>query len=66
MAQQNEAVKKPVVPRGKALHRTPAEIAASCTPEAMAALAEEAAEDWRENAPRRFQTVIDTEENRKD
>lgn len=58
--QENE--RKPVVPRGKPLIRTDEEIDEMCSAEAMEALAEESAEDFRENAPSNYKGLLDTKE----
>lgn len=52
---------KKVVARGKGIVRSDAEIDEMTSAEAMMALAEEAAEDFRENAPRGFETLLDGE-----
>lgn len=49
-----------VVPRGTAIVRTDAELDAMTTPEALMALQEDAAADFREKAPRDFKTLLDT------
>ena len=51
-----------VVPRGKALRRSAKQLDEMTSPEALEALAEEAQEDWRENAPKRFKGLLDAEE----
>jgi hypothetical protein len=52
---------KPVTARGNAIDRTDEELDEMCSAEAMMALADEAAEDWRENAPRDFKNLLDAE-----
>lgn len=48
-----------VVPRGKAIQRTDAELDAMTGADAMEKLAGEAAVDWQENAPSPFKTLLD-------
>ena len=50
-----------VVPRGKAIERTDAELDDMTSAEAMEALAEDAANDWTQNAPRDYKTLLDSE-----
>lgn len=47
-------------PRGKAKRRTKAQLKAMTSPEALAALLEEAQTDWRENAPKDYKTLLDS------
>lgn len=50
-----------IVPRGKAIERTDAEIDDMTSAEAMEALVEDAANDWKDNAPKAFKTLLDAE-----
>ncbi len=55
--------RKPVVPRGKAIERTDEELDEMTSAEAMEALMNDAAEDFRENAPKGYETLLDSKEN---
>ena len=55
-------LKTPVKPRGKARRQTDDERAAQTTPDALRELMDEASADWRENAPRGFKTILESEE----
>lgn len=53
---------KKVVARGQGIVRSDEEIDEMTSAEAMEALMDEAAEDWRENAPKPFRGLLDTKE----
>lgn len=59
--QETKREPKPVVPRGKAIERTDEELDEMTSAESMEALMGEAAEDYRENAPKAFENLLDGE-----
>jgi hypothetical protein len=63
MSSENDEPVKNVKPRGKAIRHTEAELDDMTSAEAMEALAEDAADDWRENAPKKFKTLLDGEKS---
>jgi hypothetical protein len=58
MANKNNEPVKNVKPRGKAIRRTDEELDAMTSADAMAKLAEDAAEDFEENAPKKFKRLL--------
>ena len=61
MASDEKKAKKRVVTRGRAIRRTDEEIEEMTSAEAMMELAEDAGDDWRENAPRDAKDLLDAE-----
>jgi hypothetical protein len=62
-SEEKPGIVKPVKARGKAIRRTEAELDEMTSAEAMEAFAEDAADDWRENAPKKFKTLLDGEKS---
>ena len=59
------AVRPKVAPREKAIQRTDAELDDMTSADAMEKLANEAADDWRENAPENYATLLDPRKQRR-
>lgn len=62
MAQADKKPKGKVVARGQAPAHTDDELDEMTSADAMEALAEDAADDWRENAPKSKSTLLDAKE----
>ena len=62
---QPQTRNKPVVPRGRALRRTDADLDEMCSAKNMEALADEAAEEFREDAPREYSKLLDAKKKEK-
>jgi hypothetical protein len=63
-AEQPKPAKK-VVPRGQALERSDADLDEMCSAKNMEALADEAAEEFREGAPREYSKLLDAKQKEK-
>lgn len=60
MKDKNELL-KPTKPRGAAIEWTDEELEDYCSAENMERLAQEAAADWRQNAPQKFKELLDAQ-----